>query len=252
MGKIFKILYRSAISLLCITLTLSLLACEKQIVYVNLHGVNYSDNDFTYFVFDLVKADEVSGSENIGRFSAGGTTCCARLPKEWEPGIKLKIRTIHWLKSGENGERQQVKQEHIIEVPPYVGGKPGELWVLRGDDGRISVISSDFQPDHPSWPGKIKGWPIPSLQYEREQWEQVRKQAYDNVGLHISLLNGVIQTPHESAMEAWQFALKYEPESLSRFSGPDDKEYVDDLRRKYTVELEESQARLKEIMEMRP
>jgi hypothetical protein len=36
----------------------------------------------------------------------------------------------------------------------------GELWVLRGADGSMSVVSSDFQPDHPNWPGRVKDWPV--------------------------------------------------------------------------------------------
>ncbi|WP_217430684.1 hypothetical protein, partial [Duganella vulcania] len=44
-----------------------------------------------------------------------------------------------------------------IAVPPYAPGKMGELWVVRGTDGKFSIILSGYQPDHKDWPGRIKG-----------------------------------------------------------------------------------------------
>jgi hypothetical protein len=237
---------------LVISVILTIAGCEKQTVSVSMHGVNYSGNPFSYFVYDVVNQGQIIGGEHIAPFSGGGITCCAMLPKKWEPGTKLKIRTIYWLPKRENGTLPEVKEEHFVDVPPYVGGTPGELWILRGADGKVSVVSSDFQPDHPQWPGVIKGWPIPSIEYRRERWEQMRKLGEENVHLYVSLLEDLNQAPQERAKDAWEHEAKYHPESLLIFSGPDDRRFIDYLRARYTVELKESQEKMKLIMEMQP
>jgi len=52
-----------------------------------------------------------------------------------------------------------------------VDGKPGELWVVRQADGSFGVVSSDYQPDHAKWPGAVKGWPVPTLEYKRKSFD---------------------------------------------------------------------------------
>jgi hypothetical protein len=151
---------RTALLQTCLICSLLLVACGKQTVNVNLHGVNYSGETFTYSVADPATPENAAGGELIDPFGAGGTICCATLPSKWRPGIKLQVRTTHWLKKLPDGSLPEVKQVNLLEVPRYVDDKPGELWVLRGGDGNVSILSTDFQPDHAQWPGKVKGWPI--------------------------------------------------------------------------------------------
>lgn len=163
-------------------------ACEKPIVDVNLHGVNYTDNAFTYVVMDPENPEGGSGGELIDPFGAGGTMCCAKLPRKWQPGIKLQIRTTQWLQQRPAETLVEVKKMHIAEVPKYADGNPGELWVLLNADESVSVVSSDLQPDHAQWPGKVKGWPVPSIEYQRERWELYRKHEEGGVRLYLSAL----------------------------------------------------------------
>lgn len=237
----------------CLLGTPLLAGCEERTsVDVNIHGVNYSGNTFTFSVSDPATPDKSSGGGLIDPFGAGGIMCCFSLPKKWQPGIKVRVWTKHWLPKLPDGSLPEVTEEHVVEVPPYVEGKPGELWVLRGADGGVSVVSSDFQPDHSKWPGKVKGWPVPSREYQLERWEIDRHHEAAGVDLYLSLLDELEKDPHKRAKESWDFSQKYDPEELKAFSGPDDPEYRRFLREDYQASLERSRKLLKQVMEAKP
>jgi hypothetical protein len=229
-----------------------LAGCEKPTVDVNIHGVNYKDDAFSYYVADPTRLESAAGGELIDAFSAGGTACCFTLPRIWRPGIKVQISTTHWLPKLPDDSLPEVKETRVVEVPRYVDGKPGELWVVRAEDGGISVISSDVQPDHERWPGQVKGWPEPSLEYRRERWELYRHYEEGGVELYTSLLSQLASSPEAEAKEAWEHAKENEPASLKGFAGPEDPRYRSALKAHYLEGLERSQRRLKNVMEARP
>ncbi|MFC4930153.1 DUF3304 domain-containing protein [Massilia sp. GCM10023247] len=246
-------LRRPLTMLLTWVMTISLLsACEKKTVDVNLHGVNYSGDTFTYVVSDPAKTEEGSGGELIDPFGAGGMTCCVTLPKVWRPGIKLKVRATHWLKERPDGSLPEIKGEHIVDVPAYVDGKPGDLWVLREADGKVSVVSSDFQPNHPKWPGKVKGWPVPSPEYQHERWEILRRHQQKYVDLYLEFLDELGRAPKSRSQKAWAYAMEHEPETLRNFSGFADPRYLAYLKGRYELGLAESRAELSKVMEIKP
>jgi hypothetical protein len=227
-------------------------ACGKSTVDVSLHGVNYTVDPFTYMVMDPVDPEKISGGEHIDSFSAGGTTCCATLPRKWRPGIKLQIRTTHWLKARPDGSLPEIKQAHVVEVPKYVDGKPGELWVLRNADGSVGVVSSDFQPDHAQWPGKVKGWPVPSLEYQRERWELFRKYEADGLSSFLAAAADLAADPEKHSKKTWAHTQQYYPDELVGFSGPDDPKYRQFLKKQYEADVERSRQLLKNVMDAKP
>lgn len=243
---------RSLLMPICLFSAALLTGCEKPTVDVSLHGVNYTADTFSYRVMDPMNPKQGSGGELIDPFGAGGTMCCATLPRKWHPDIKLEVRTTHWPKSRPEGTLPEVKEVHSVDVPPYMDGKPGELWVLREADGKVSVISSDVQPDHPKWPGKVKGWPVPSREYQLERWEFLKKLELDDVNLFKNVLSELERSPKTRAIKAWRFSQGDDPSSLKRFSGPDDPKYIAALREEYLEGLKYSEERLKSITEMRP
>jgi hypothetical protein len=244
--------YAPIARVLIIVVAFALSACKDDTISVNLHGVNYSGTSFSFYVADFSNPEVIAGGERIARFSGGGITCCAVLPKTWRPGIKLKIHTTHRLPQLPNGIWPEIDEDHLVELPPYVAGNPGELWVLRNSDGKISVVSSDFQPDHPKWPGKIKGWPEPTFEYKLEMWGKAKEQAQENVDLYLSLILKLKQAPRDRATESWNHAVKYDPDSLLKFSGPYDPKYIEELHTTYTEELAYSRQRLEKVMELKP
>lgn len=240
---------------LCIflfALALMLSACEEKNIAVSLHGVNYSNNTFSFSVADVDNPELITGGEKVIRFSSGGTTCCAVIPRKWKAGIKLKIRTIYWQKLSQNEKLSEISQMHFVELPPYPDGEPGDLWVLRTAEGKIDIISSDFQPDHPKWPGAVKGWPVPSIEYMRERWEQIRKIKQGNVDLYVRLLNQLENEPEKHAKDAWEYAKKNGDKSLANFSGSNDPKYLNQLRVEYSLGLKDSEGELREILENKP
>lgn len=231
---------------------LCMAACGQSTTSVSLHGVNYSGEPFRYFLMDLDKPQIVGGGEMVEPYGAGGTMCCATLPKKWRPGIKLKVKTVHWLKRREDGELPEIKQEHLVEVRPYVDGKPGELWVVRDKDGKIEAISSDYQPDHPKWPGTVKGWPVPSLEYRQERWAVLMRYEEGGVRTYTNLLDELVKDPNTGTREAWEHALESEPDQLKPFTGYDDPKFLAFLRARYEHGLARSKQLVRELEEVRP
>lgn len=245
---------RTATVLACLLIQSALAGCDRSsTVDVNLHGVNYTVDTFSYSVKDPALKDQPgAGGELIDPYGAGGTTCCATLPTTWRPGIKMQVRTTHWVDRKSDDGLLEVKETHIVEVPRYPDGKPGELWVLRMPDGKVAVVSSDFQPDHPSWPGKIKGWPVPSLSYRQERWKIILDYELGGVHAALSLIYELETDPMGCAARAWEHAKEYDRESIKGFSGPDDPKYLAFLKKDYEQFFENSKHRVNQIMEEKP
>lgn len=217
---------------------------------VSLHGVNYSDREFSYFIADPENPKKTIGGEHIAPFAGGGTTCCAVLPLEWKPGTKVRLTTTHWLKKRPDGSLPQVTQEHEVEVPEYA--EAGELWVIRNSAGKISVVSSNVQPDHPSWPGNIKGWPIPSMEHQRERWELYRIHEAGYVELYESSLAELRKNPEAHARKSWEYEREHGADEIAKFTGPTDPRYITRLQNEYSDGLNRSKARLEEVMRAKP
>lgn len=240
-------------TLLAAVLLLPMLsACAKTDVPVSIHGVNYSGEIFRYFVVDPNDKKNSGGGETIDPYGAGGTMCCFSLPKKWRPGIKVQINVTHWLASKGDDSLQEVPETKIVEVPAYVNGKPGELWVLRGEKGDLSVISSDYQPDHANWPGKIKGWPIPSVEYRRERWQIYMDHEQGEVRTFEKALAEIENSPQKIAQEEWELAKKYDEKSLAPYSGPGDPLYISSLKKNYQAGLVRSKKNVEELRKQRP
>lgn len=224
----------------------------KSTVDVSVHGVNYSGTAFSYYLIDPGKPSTDGVGELIDPFAGGGTVCCFSLPKIWRPGIKVQIHATHWLPNRPDGSLPEVKNVHVVDVPRYVNNKPGELWVMRAADGSMSVVSSDFQPDHPKWPGNIKGWPVPSLEYRRERWELIKNHEEEGVKFFLSMLEELEREPQSHAKKMWEGAQQYDSSSIKGYSGPDDPRFRTSLKSDYTEGLERSRKLLEGIMRGRP
>jgi hypothetical protein len=249
---------RRALILVVGLLSLTMLtACAKSTTAsVSIHGVNYTDEVFSYSVEDPTDKNNQGGGELIDPYAAGGTMCCYELPKKWRPGIKLQINTTRWLPKKPDGNMPEVNEKHMVEVPPYVDGKPGELWVIRNADGTVAVISSDFQPDHEKWPGKVKGWPVPSLAYQRERWDLYIKLAEEGLESAQEALKEFAEAPDRLAAQSWETDTatlnRDRKKIMAEFAGSNDQKYRARVKQDFEEWVKHSQLELKELKESRP
>lgn len=239
----------SAACLLCLPL---MVACAKPTVGVNLHGVNYSKDAFSFALVDPTDDKNSGSGELVGPYSGGGTTCCYVLPKIWRPNLKIELHLTHWGEKDETGHLAQIQETRTVEVPAYPLGKVGELWILRAEGGAVSLVMSDFQPDHAKWPGKVKGWPVPSIEAQREYWDIDIETARGYVRLFEHLLLELSTAPATECRESWEFKMKYDKGELAVFSGPNDPKFRAMLEKDYATGLVESKAELLELLRRRP
>jgi hypothetical protein len=210
----------------------------------------------------------------VDSFAAGGTLCCYELPRIWKPGMQLDIHTIRYINPPpEDPKRpiEEIRETHRVTVPEYPKGRPGELWVLRNADGTFGVVISDYQPDHAKWPGAVKGWPVPSVEYQRERWDMyiAHEEAY--VNSFTKSLKELELDPSEYARSNWEDKQKeismfgnsnadnsntrraraYQ-ETLKKFSGPDDPKFIELIKNEVKDLLLMSQQELKKLKAARP
>jgi hypothetical protein len=248
-----RLLRELVIGGICVFVLFTLTACEKPTVNVNVHGVNYSGDEFSYLLIDPNDPEKFTAAEEMNVFSGGGTTCCYPLPTKWHPGIQVTVRTRRELSTKDkNGKWEEVVKDYVAEVPRYEDGKPGEMWVLRDADGSISIVSSDYQPDHEKWPGKVRGWPVPSLEYRRKRWAIIRDVQLASVENYTSLLSELEQNPQKALTESWEYDMKYDSRLLAGFKGPADPAYIRHLKEHYLSGLDFAKRELQRIDEERP
>jgi hypothetical protein len=236
----------------CILSAPLLAACGKSALPVSIHGINYSVDPFSFELKDPSNPKNKGEGELVDSYAAGGTTCCYELPKKWQPGIKVSIQSKHWVGKAADNSLHEIAGTHLVEVPRYADGKPGELWVLRAADGSMDIVSSDFQPDHPKWPGKVKGWPVPSLAYQRERWDLYIDHEKGGVRLYERMLAELNTTPDKRATDDWNFALQDDKKSLDGYSGPTDVKFRAMLRREFEQGLKRSRQQLERLERGRP
>ena len=234
-----------------LTLTLFTVAClgacslPRQTdgkIGVDTGGVNYSDQAMTYALSDPNDPNNHS-AEPVDPYGAGGTMCCFRIPETWQAGIKVRLKIY-------DGSLNLLKDTKV-ELPPYVDGKPGQLWAVLYQDGSVEVVSSNYGPPHAKWPGKIKGWPVPSIEYRRKLWEQEIK----DIEQGILLWSTPINSSPENLADQWKFQSRLTSdikEALKNFNGPNDPKFLDYLIQQQKKYLEQDKQKLEIMRKRRP
>ena len=247
-----KIVYYLKRTFLLIVCLQDICACGKDAIPVSVHGVNYDESAFSFVLSDTAKPENRAGGELIEPFSAGGIMCCYTVPRRWHAGLKASVQWRYWLSKTGTDSLEEVRKVEVLEIPPYPIGKPAELWLLRTTNDTLILVSSDLQPDHPAWPSKIKGWPVPSLEFRRERWALYVKEAQDNVDLFEDFLKRLHENPAATAEEIWSSSLKLSPSELKGFSGPSDPKFLAYLETDFQRSLVRSKSLLDAQLKKRP
>ncbi len=200
-------------------------------VPASVSGVNYTDEDIHYRLFDPKDPKQtVVASEELGPFAAGGVICCYDVPKTWAPGIQVGVI----LQSYDNKARDyRPRQTFIVDLPPYdKSGKAGDVWFINYPDGTVGVVSTAYRPNGEGWPGKIKGWPKPSLAFQRELWERDMKLAREALEADQRAIAEFRKDSQKYLKETWD-QFENEPafrSNLKPFSGPNDPAFFADRK----------------------
>lgn len=224
----------------------------EQKISVSIHGVNYSNEDFSFALLDPEDAKNGGAGELIGRFSDGGTVCCYSLPKTWHPGIKVLIKSQRWLKRDADGKLPEINETHTVEVPRYADDKVSDLWVLRQQDGSYTVVSSRYQPDHEKWPGPKRGWPVPSNEYGRERRARQIKDTEDSIENLENEQIALKDNPRAHAQAMWKSLKNTYLIDASKYSGPDDNRFIEYLKESNKEELMYFRNKLHRLEEYTP
>jgi hypothetical protein len=234
----------------CLLLMPVFFASASDDVAVSIQAVNYSDQEFEYSIHDPKDKANSGGGESIGRFGAGGTMCCYSLPRKWQPDLKVKIDFTVYLPRRPDGTLPKTTDAALADIPQY--SQPQELWVVRDVEGKMVIVISNFEPDHPKWPGAVKGWPVPSLAYKRDRADIYIRNRKGYIRSLQKLSDGMVHDPDVTAKGMWELSQEYERESLVGYSGYKDKRYqkflIDDLNKS----LAEDKIILKKLEAARP
>lgn len=212
-------------------------AKSSKFIAAPIHAVNYTAEEFTYVVTDPADAENSGGGETITAFAAGGTMCCFSLPAVWKPGLKVEVAETVYSPRRADGTLPSVEKKHLLDVPSYQNGQVGALWIVRAPGGTMSVVSSGLQPDHPEWPGKIKGWPVPSDEYQQKILERAIAEEQSTVDLFVRVIEELRTKPERIASESWASEMNTNPVQLTQFNGSSDPAFVEMLIKQFETEL---------------
>lgn len=231
-----------------IMMSLLLAACASQRVPdtrigVGIGGVNYSEQPITYALSDPNNSASVGG-EPVDPFAAGGLVCCYSLPNTWHPGIKVRVQIF-------DTNRKKVKDD-IVDLPTYVDGKPGQMWAVYHQDGSTEVFSSDYGPPHVKWPAKVKGWPVPTVEYRRRLWEVHLNDKESAVRAAEGLIRLLAENPEKNLKKRWEHDERYSREKIEGFSGPEDPQYRASIMKRNDAFLKSAQERLDDWKKRKP
>src|SRR6478672_5904775 len=223
-------------TLLIVFLLPLLTACTGAEYSANVMGLNYSDLSVEMQVTDPTNKKNSVATMGLGPYQAGGVTCCYMLPRKWHPGLKADIYVARDSRYYGTKERdlkyEEVRETVTVDVPQYKGSK-GDLYVLRHADGKYEVVVSDVQPDHKEWPGKMKGVPVPSIEYQRDRWDLHLELAKSSLYHSENRLAEFKKNPVKDYEENWESMYKYDRRTLekNRFNGPSDPNFQAYTRR---------------------
>ena len=226
-------------------------------VPASVSGVNYTDQDIRYRLFDPADPKQkVVASEEIGPFAAGGVLCCYDVPKVWKPGTKVGVILQSY---DNNAGDYRPRQTFIADLPPYdEGGTAGDVWFIAYPDGTVGVVSTAYRPNGEGWPGKIKGWPKPSVAFQRELWERDMKLAMQDLNSDKQSQIEFDRDPQDYLRKLWTHYLESnkrhvaQNKETSMFSGPDDPAFLVHERNKQERLLKYSQDKVDRLLKVKP
>ena len=138
-------------------------AGESKFLAGNLNGVNHTSAAINYFSVNGY------GGRNISPYGYGGGACCVMLPRQWQPGLKLKVGwetdpnpNVRLPALGTDAYRAAYAkhkasyQQHstIVDLPPYETESLCSLKVHFLPCNQIKVTTACMAYGQPGYPIK--------------------------------------------------------------------------------------------------
>lgn len=150
-----------------------------------LTAVNYTDWPFDWVgVARVAEPEKAMAADGVEAFGASGQMCCVSLPAKWQPGMELVVQTQDGTRAKsakEWGQEHIPIIKHRVAVPRYDSSDVGTVWVQLLPGGKVELVVSRFDPTHAQWPGKVKGWPVPTVEFRRKIWDRDMKLLTDDL-----------------------------------------------------------------------
>ena len=199
-------------------------ASKDDRVGAGVKAINYSGKEIEFIAVERPgEPDSGGGGESLNPYSSGGTVCCFGIPKKWHPELKVMVKYRFYPES-------EVRK-HLVSVPPYAAGETGDIWLLVYEDESVEAVVSDYLPTRPEWPGKIKGYPVASREYQLKIWTRKVADTENSVNMYKQ---NIKEFSKKTILEQWEYDLEYDKgrseKKLHSFSGPDDPKYVQHLK----------------------
>jgi hypothetical protein len=195
-------LYRSVLIVAMTALTTACASSAEKAkgdtVGVGIKSLNYSGKEVSYIAVEKPEdPNGGGGGDALNPYSGGGSTiCCFSIPNKWSPDLKVVIEYQFY--------PETTYRKQLVSVAPYAAGKLGDIWLIVHPDESVEAVVSDFGPTRDEWPGKIKGYPVPSREYQLKRWKEklqlenddlIRfEQAVKNPNLPKDKRDGYIET----------------------------------------------------------
>ena len=134
----------------------------------SIQALNYSSREVDYIAVENPgNTNSGGGGDSIRPYGQGGSICCFSVPEKWHADLKVVV--VYQLSPDPTFHRE------TVSVPPYPDGKSGDIWLIVYEDGSVGAVVSLYGPSRPEWPGKIKGYPVPTKEYQDERRKQKLK-----------------------------------------------------------------------------
>ncbi|MDO8048362.1 DUF3304 domain-containing protein [Janthinobacterium sp. SUN211] len=135
----------------------------------SIQALNYSAREVDYIAVENPgNTNSGGGGDSIRPYGQGGSICCFSVPEKWHADLKVVV--VYQLSPDPTFHRE------TVSIPPYPDGKGGDIWLIVYEDGSVGAVASHYGPSRPEWPGKIKGYPVPTKEYRDERRRQKLKR----------------------------------------------------------------------------
>lgn len=179
---------------------------------VSVRALNYSAREVSMIgVIAPGNPKNEGGGDALNPYGAGGAICCFSIPHQWHPDLKVIVEYQFY--------PEEQYRKALVSVPPYPDGKPGDIWLIVHADESAEAVVSNYGPSRPEWPGKIKGYPVPSREYRLKLWERKLRQEKTELAAMKKAVQSDIRDLTLEELMRLERAIRYSEEEVKRLEG---------------------------------